>query len=51
MPSEWTTSTKAVSQWAAFSGKRLSVDDDVKAGARLPDGTLKTISEAKGSNR
>jgi len=28
-------------------GKRLYVDDDVKAGARLPDGTLKTISEAK----
>ena len=28
-------------------GKRLFVDDDVKAGARLPDGTLKTISEAK----
>ena len=28
-------------------GKRLFVDDDVKAGARLPDGTLKIISEAK----
>ena len=28
-------------------GKRLFVDDDVKAGARLPDGMLKTISEAK----
>jgi putative DNA primase/helicase len=28
-------------------GKLLYVDDDVKAGARLPDGTLKTISEAK----
>jgi putative DNA primase/helicase len=27
--------------------KLLYVDDDVKAGARLPDGTLKTISEAK----
>ena len=28
-------------------GKRLFVDDDVKAGARLPNGMLKTISEAK----
>ena len=28
-------------------GKYLFVDDDVKAGARLPDGMLKTISEAK----
>jgi putative DNA primase/helicase len=28
-------------------GKRLFVDDDVRAGARLPDGILKTISEAK----
>jgi putative DNA primase/helicase len=28
-------------------GKLLFVDDDVRAGARLPDGTLKTISEAK----
>jgi putative DNA primase/helicase len=28
-------------------GKYLFVDDDVRAGARLPDGTLKTISEAK----
>jgi putative DNA primase/helicase len=28
-------------------GKLLFLDDDVKAGARLPDGTLKTISEAK----
>lgn len=28
-------------------GKMLFVDDDVKAGAKLPDGTLKKISEAK----
>jgi putative DNA primase/helicase len=28
-------------------GKWLFVDDDVRAGARLPDGILKTISEAK----
>lgn len=28
-------------------GKRLFIDDDVKAGAKLPDGTLKRISEAK----
>jgi putative DNA primase/helicase len=28
-------------------GKLLFVDDDVKAGIRLPDGILKTISEAK----
>jgi putative DNA primase/helicase len=28
-------------------GKQLYVDDDVRAGARLPDGILKTISEAK----
>ena len=28
-------------------GKFLFVDDDVRAGARLPDGVLKTISEAK----
>jgi putative DNA primase/helicase len=28
-------------------GKYLFVDDDVKAGARLPDGMLKTISEEK----
>ncbi len=28
-------------------GKRLFVDDDVKQGARLPDGTLKMISEEK----
>jgi putative DNA primase/helicase len=28
-------------------GKYLLVDDDVRAGARLPDGILKTISEAK----
>ena len=28
-------------------GKRMYLDDDVKAGARLPDGALKTISEAK----
>jgi putative DNA primase/helicase len=28
-------------------GKLLFVDDDVRAGARLPDGVLKTISEAK----
>ena len=27
--------------------KLLFVDDDVRAGARLPDGVLKTISEAK----
>jgi putative DNA primase/helicase len=31
----------------SLHGKRLFLDDDVKAGARLPDGTLKTISEAK----
>jgi putative DNA primase/helicase len=28
-------------------GKQLFLDDDVRAGARLPDGTLKKISEAK----
>jgi P4 family phage/plasmid primase-like protien len=28
-------------------GKFLFVDDDVRAGARLPDGILKTVSEAK----
>jgi putative DNA primase/helicase len=28
-------------------GKLLYVDDDIRAGARLPDGILKTISEAK----
>ena len=28
-------------------GKYLLVDDDVRSGARLPDGILKTISEAK----
>jgi putative DNA primase/helicase len=28
-------------------GKRLFVDDDVKQGAKLPDGTLKMISEEK----
>jgi hypothetical protein len=28
-------------------GKLLFLDDDVRAGARLPDGTLKMISEAK----
>jgi len=28
-------------------GKYMYWDDDVKAGARLPDGTLKTMSEAK----
>ena len=28
-------------------GKLLFLDDDVRAGARLPDGTLKKISEAK----
>jgi putative DNA primase/helicase len=28
-------------------GKYILVDDDVRAGARLPDGILKTISEAK----
>jgi P4 family phage/plasmid primase-like protien len=28
-------------------GKLLFVDDDLRAGARLPDGVLKTISEAK----
>ena len=28
-------------------GKFLFVDDDVRAGARLPDGVFKTISEAK----
>ena len=28
-------------------GKRAFVDDDVRAGIRLPDGMLKTISEAK----
>jgi P4 family phage/plasmid primase-like protien len=28
-------------------GKLLFLDDDVRAGARLPDGILKTISEAK----
>ncbi|RDV04518.1 phage/plasmid primase, P4 family [Undibacter mobilis] len=28
-------------------GKLLFIDDDVKAGARLPDGVLKTISEEK----
>ena len=28
-------------------GKLLYLDDDVRAGARLPDGILKTISEAK----
>jgi putative DNA primase/helicase len=31
----------------ALFGKYLLVDDDVRAGARLPDGILKTISEAK----
>jgi putative DNA primase/helicase len=30
-------------------GKYLLVDDDVRAGARLPDGILKTISEARWS--
>jgi putative DNA primase/helicase len=37
------------SQFAIGSlfGKRLFLDDDVKAGTRLPDGMLKTISEAK----
>jgi hypothetical protein len=37
------------SQFALGSlfGKLLFVDDDVKAGARLPDGLLKMISEAK----
>jgi putative DNA primase/helicase len=37
------------SQFAIGSlfGKRLFLDDDVKAGARLPDGMLKTMSEAK----
>jgi putative DNA primase/helicase len=29
-------------------GKRLFIDDDVRAGVRLPDGILKTISEEKG---
>lgn len=29
-------------------GKYLFIDDDVQAGARLPDGVLKTISEDKG---
>ena len=28
-------------------GKLLFVDDDVRAGAKLPDGALKKISEAK----
>jgi phage/plasmid-associated DNA primase len=28
-------------------GKLLFIDDDVRAGARLPEGILKTISEAK----
>jgi putative DNA primase/helicase len=28
-------------------GKRLFIDDDVRAGVRLPDGILKTISEEK----
>ena len=28
-------------------GKRLFLDDDVRAGVRLPDGIVKTISEAK----
>ena len=28
-------------------GKLLFVDDDVRAGAKLPDGSLKKISEAK----
>jgi len=32
---------------AALFGKYVMVDDDVKANARLPDGPLKTISEAK----
>jgi putative DNA primase/helicase len=31
----------------SLCGKFLFVDDDVRAGARLPDGILKTISEAK----
>ena len=31
----------------SLCGKLLFVDDDVRAGARLPDGILKTISEAK----
>lgn len=31
----------------ALLGKLLYLDDDVRAGARLPDGILKTISEAK----
>jgi putative DNA primase/helicase len=31
----------------SLAGKLLWVDDDVRAGAKLPDGTLKTISEAK----
>jgi phage/plasmid-associated DNA primase len=31
----------------SLCGKLLFVDDDVRAGARLPDGILKTISEGK----
>jgi P4 family phage/plasmid primase-like protien len=31
----------------SLCGKFLFVDDDLRAGARLPDGVLKTISEAK----
>jgi putative DNA primase/helicase len=33
--------------FGSLFGKLLFLDDDVKAGARLPDGTLKIISEAK----
>lgn len=33
--------------FTSLVGKLLLIDDDVKAGARLPDGELKKISEAK----
>ena len=47
VPSEWTNSTRVVSQWVAFSASSYSSTTTFEAGARLPDGTLKIISEAK----
>ena len=43
----WTTSTAAGSRSGRLLGELLLLDDDVRKGIRLPDGHLKSLSEAK----
>ena len=45
--SGWTNSTRVTSEWVTFSASTYSSTMTFEHEVRLPDGTLKTISEAK----